>query len=76
MVELSAITAAVITLPSVTGNTGREYILIKTGVTGTVTINTAGTDTIDNGVSTTIVLSNQYDKVVVVCGSSTQWYTM
>jgi hypothetical protein len=76
MVECSFSGAVTITLPSVSGNTGREYIIVKTSVSGTnVTISTSGGDHIDDASSTSIVLSNQYDRATLVAGS-TLWYTV
>lgn len=75
IVEVSAATAVTITLPSITGNTGREYIIIRIG-TGIVTINTnTTTQYIDNMSTTSVTLNNIYDRATLVCGS-TQWYSL
>ena len=75
MVEMSASTATVVTLPTIVGNTGREYTIIRIG-TGVVTINTfSSAEYIDNLSTSTVILSNQYDRVMFVCGS-TQWYSL
>ncbi len=68
----------IITLPAASSNTGREYILIKTGNGGgSLIINTAsGTDFIDDALTTSIILSNQYDRVTLICGQSNRWFTV
>lgn len=75
VVESSFVGAVTITLPDVTTNVGRQYTIIKISVSGTITINTTGGQTIDNGVATSVALPTQYDRVVFI-GGSTQWYTL
>ncbi len=77
IIESSFAGGVLITLPDVTTNVGRSYTIIKTSTTasGSVTINTTSSQTINDGASTSIVLESQYDRVVLLAGS-TQWYTM
>lgn len=75
IVEVTNTSNTTITLPSIVGNAGRHYVIINSG-TGTVTVNTiSSSEYIDNGINTTIVLNNQYDRLALV-GGSTQWYSM
>ena len=62
----------IITLPSAAANTDRLLTIKKTdsGV-GLVTVTRAGSSTIDG--ATTFVLTNQYDKVTIVC-DGTNWF--
>lgn len=77
MVECVFAGETTVTLPTITGNAGREYLIIKTSITGTsVTVNTfSGTEYIDDNASTSIVLNNQYDRVTLIAGS-TIWYSI
>ena len=76
IVELSNTGVVTVTLPDLASNIGREYIIIKIATgTNAVNVTTAGADTIDNGLVTNIALVNQYDKVILIAGS-TQWYTI
>lgn len=74
VVEFSYAGNVTVTLPLVSANIGRTYILIKTNI-GILTVSTSGSDCIDNGVSTSLILDNRYDRTVLICGS-TQWYTV
>lgn len=80
MVELTYDTDAtdiMVTLPDLATNSGREYILIKVGDGGgdvIISTNDPG-EFIDDGVTTQIVLTDQYDRVTFIAGS-TQWYTV
>jgi len=62
----------IITLPSAAANTDRLLTIKKTdsGV-GLVTVTSAGSSTIDG--ATTFVLTNQYEKVTIVC-DGTNWF--
>jgi hypothetical protein len=74
-VEFSSNSAVIVTLPTIVGNTGREYTIVQTG-SGNITINTAsGSEFIDNGVLTSVSLTSIYSKITLVCGS-TQWYSL
>jgi hypothetical protein len=75
LVECSSTGSVSITLPQLSLNLGREYIIIKTGLPGVVTINTnSSSEYIDNGIQLFITLNNQYDRVTLIAGS-TQWYS-
>jgi hypothetical protein len=74
IVECTSSSTVTVTLPSVTNIAGQEFVVIRSG-TGTVNINTTSSQTIDDGTTTSVSLSNQYDRVTFICGS-TQWYTM
>jgi hypothetical protein len=74
-VEFSSSSNTIVTLPTIAGNSGREYTLVKTG-TGNITINTfSASEFIDDGTSTSVSLTNLYNRVTLVCGSI-QWYSM
>lgn len=74
-IEFTSGSAVTVTLPSIVGNAGREYTLIRAGA-GIVTVNTAsGSEFIDDGVTTSVSLSATYNRVTLVCGSI-QWYSM
>jgi hypothetical protein len=76
--EVSNTGSVIITLPNITSlHRGREYHIIKTGSTGTVTINTFGSNNyIDNNTTTTFTLSVQFDRVTLLCNGVNRWYTM
>jgi hypothetical protein len=75
LVEFSSSSNVTVTLPTISGNAGREYTLVRTG-SGTVTINTfSASEFIDDGTSTSISLTALYNRITLVCGSS-QWYSM
>lgn len=65
-------TAVTITLPTVTGNSGYKVQIKRLG-TANVTISRAGTATIDDGSSTTTVLTIQYSSLTL-CTDGTDWY--
>jgi hypothetical protein len=65
-------TAVTITLPTVTGNAGYKVQVKRLG-TANVTISRAGTATIDDGSSTTTVLTIQYSSLTL-CTDGTDWY--
>ena len=58
-------------LPTAPTN-GKQYTFIN-GETGVLTINRGGTDTIDDGVLTSLVLPNKYQRVTLLY-VSTVWY--
>lgn len=51
-----------ITLPDVATNSGKVYIIHKLGASGTITINTSGSDNLDTG-GTSISISTQYERI-------------
>jgi hypothetical protein len=62
----------IITLPSAAANTDRLLTIKKTDSgAGLVTVTRAGSSTIDG--ATTFVLTNQYEKVTIVC-NGTDWF--
>ena len=63
------------TLPSASSAKGQKFIIFKTEVTGTVTINTVGGDTID-GALTSIQLRARYDRTVLISDGITIWITI
>jgi len=66
--------AATITLPSAVGLEGREYDIKKVSATGggrTVTIDGAGTETIDG--SLTFALVSQYEAITVISDGANWW---
>ncbi len=76
LIELSDTGSVTVTLPQASTESGREYVLIKTGATGAITINRSGSDTIDDGSTTSISLTTQYDKVSLISNGSNRWYTL
>jgi hypothetical protein len=62
-----------ITLPDRASNEGKQYIVINNS-SGTVTVNRAGSDLIDNDL-TLVPLSVRHDRLVVIA-SSINWYTI
>ena len=78
MIEVSSPSNVNITLPEANAsNRGREYHIIKTGSTGTITINTFdANDHIDNNSTTFIQLNFQFDKLTLICNGVNRWYTM
>ena len=65
-------TAVTITLPTVSSNSGYKVQIKRLG-TANVTISRAGTATIDDGASTTTVLTVQYSSLTL-CTDGTDWY--
>jgi hypothetical protein len=69
-------TAAVLTLPnSVSSNQGQKLVVVNQS-TGTVTINTGGSDNFDGSILTTLSLTTQHDRVVLLCDGAGIWYTI
>jgi hypothetical protein len=64
--------AVTITLPTVTGNSGYKVQIKRLG-TANVTVQRAGTATIDDGAATTAVLSLQYSSFTLVT-DGTDWF--
>lgn len=63
--------AVIVSLPTAS-NTGKQYIIVKIDDSAnTVTINVFGNDTIEGGSS--VVLSSQYDKTILVSGGVATW---
>lgn len=78
MVEFSFNGNVAVTLPLTStenGATGRKFILIKTGATGSVTISRSGGDVIDT-VNTSIIMDTQYDRVNLISNGNGRWYTI
>ncbi len=68
-------TNVVITLPSAATSVGIEYIIFKTGNGGgSLIINAAGSDSIDS--SSSLTISSQYEKIILICIQSTRWATL
>jgi hypothetical protein len=65
-------TAVTITLPTVSSNSGYKVQIKRLG-TANVTISRAGTATIDDGSSTTTVLTIQYSSLTL-CTDGTDWF--
>jgi hypothetical protein len=76
LVEFSSTSAVAVTLPAASSNSGREYVLIKTGASGTITISRSSSDTIDDAATTSISLTTQYDKVSLISNGVDRWYTV
>jgi hypothetical protein len=76
IVELSSTSDVTVTLPDPGATTaGLEYLLIKTGDGGKISISTPSGH-IDDDVISTIELSNQFDRVSLVCNGTDRWYTV
>ena len=61
-----------VTLPTIDSTTaGKKLLIVNTSTTYTLTVNRGSTDTIGDGSTTSIVLSNQYDRVHLIAGTST-----
>lgn len=58
-------------LPTVVGRLGKQYIVKKTGASGTVTIDGNASETIDG--ASTYALSTQYESVTLVSDGLTGW---
>jgi hypothetical protein len=64
------------TLPSVAVNIGLILLIVKTGATGTLTINTDnGTEYIDDNSTTSISLTTQFDRVELI-SDGVRWYSI
>lgn len=67
-IELIGTSTYTITLPTAVGIAGREYTFVKSGASGTITIDGDGSETI-NG-TTTKTLTTQYDVLTVISNGS------
>lgn len=76
LVEFSSTSAVSVTLPAASSHSGREYVLVKTGASGTITISRSSPDTIDDAATTSISLTTQYDKVSLISNGVDRWYTV
>jgi hypothetical protein len=63
-----------VNLPAVSLSKGKQYTIIKSGATGTLSLNTQPLEYIDDAATSVISLTKIYDKITVLCGT-TQWYT-
>jgi len=76
IVRLTSTSSVAVTLPAANAvAAGRHLYFFKTASGGSITINRAGSDTID-GSYTTTTLANQHDRVEFVSDGSAIWYTM
>jgi hypothetical protein len=67
-------TAFLVNLPTVASSVGKSYTFVKMSVDAfDITIDANGADTIDDGTSTILVLSNQYERVTIMGSASTFW---
>lgn len=67
-IELTGTSTYTITLPTAVGIAGREYTFVKSGASGTITIDGNGSETI-NG-TTTKTLTTQYDVLTIISNGS------
>ncbi len=74
VVEISTTNNIAINVPAAASYPGKEYYIIKTGASGTLTITRNGADTFD-GADTTIALSVQYDRVRLTSNGVSIWYS-
>jgi hypothetical protein len=74
LVEVSTTNNINVTLPLASIEKGREYVIVKTGASGTITVIRSGSNTIDNGGTTTHALTTQYDKVKLISNGNSIWY--
>lgn len=66
-----------VTLPTISElKYGKKYIIVKEGNTGNIEVKTAGSDTIDDGVSDNFLVVNQYDKFIIISNGISQWYSI
>lgn len=75
IIECSSLLTTNVLLPNAAVVSGLQYLIIKTGATGTVTVVPDGVQTIDGTVSS-VVLSTQFSRVQLVSNGNTIWYTV
>lgn len=64
-----------ITLPDATTYAGKTYIIFKLSATGTglITINSSGSDTVNDGTLTSVSVPNQYDRISLISNGGSIW---
>lgn len=75
LVRLEAAVDQTVNLPTAASVAGIQFVLFKTVAGGTATITTTGGDTID-GVGTTLALSTQFDRAVMVSDGNNIWVSI
>lgn len=73
IVSFSSTSTVTATLPAASDGK-REYVIKKTGASGTINVNRAGSDTIDGG--TTVALSTQYHLLRLVSDGTSAWHIL
>lgn len=70
--------AITVTLPAIVAGEARTVVIVNASASQTVTIVRTGSDTIDDGATTSLVLNNQYDRAVLISNgvASGIWYTI
>jgi len=78
IVEFSNTGTVNVSLPECnSANQGRQFLIVKTGATGSVIINTFDSnDFIDEPLITSKTLNNQYDKIELLCNGVNGWYAV
>jgi len=77
IVEFTSTLTTTTTLPLANSlNKGKIFLLIKTGLTGDLVINSSGSDKIDNNTDISIILSIQYSKISITNTGNGIWYTI
>lgn len=71
LIILSGTGTYTVTLPAVSGQTGKQITFKKTGASGTVTLDGNASETIDG--ATTYAVNTQWQKVTIWC-DGTAWY--
>ena len=64
-----------LTLPAIASHNGRQYKIYKSAAANTLSIDPNASENID-GVSTTLLLTAQYDHITLICNSTDGWFTM
>jgi hypothetical protein len=75
VVKFSTTSNITVYLPVAAIYSGREFIIIKTGTTGTLTISTTGGNNIDGSV-TTFNIKKQFNKISLVSDGVNSWYIL
>jgi hypothetical protein len=70
ILTITSISNVTLTLPDVATNSGLMLLILKTGATGLITINTSGSDTINDGIQTSQIITHQYDRFQIVSNGS------
>jgi hypothetical protein len=64
-IVITSATGSTLTLPTGAGFNGISYTILRVNATGNTVINASGADKIDDGVLTTLTLSNQYQRATL-----------
>ena len=75
LIKCTSHSGIILTLPVIGINNGLEYYIVNEDSDSTVTINAGGSDTIDDGTTTSYILTSQYQKIHLIANGGTIWYS-